>query len=407
MKTRLFVFAALIAAVFGSSRTVLAQYGPGPAAPYGPGPAAPYGYGPSMLPDPSMGMYPAGALPGMGMPVSYGGGPEEQAPMAMAPAPQAPGTGACGDGCGLGFGANKWFGYAEYLYLRARDSEVAYGVPIDGATDADPLVRPPVQVGRVGVADLDHQPGFRFGFGRFIDEASSLGFTYTEWQGNTHDAIGAGAPNVIRPLVTHPSTFSAASDFLDARADYGIRFKTLDLDYRSLFAYCCDYQIGYTLGLRYVQLQQDFTGEFSALGTEFVTTNVDFYGTGLKFGLDGERYSYNRNLFVYGKTFLSLIGGETKARYFQGSSFDPAIVDTNWEAGRLITIYDLELGAGWQNECGTIRLSLGYTYSIWSNVTRTNEWINAVQENNFVDPSDNFNGFMSFDGFVSRLEVRW
>ena len=381
MKTSLFVCAAFMAA-FGLTQLAQAQYGPGPVSPYG-------GY--------------SAPAPGMGMPVGYG--PEVQA---TAPSQQAPIAGVSDeDCCEPGFGSNCWYGFAEFLYLRARSSEVAWAVPIDGATDTDPLVRPPVQVGRVGVADLDSQPGYRVGFGRYLNEASSFGFAYTEWQGNTHDSLTATAPNVLRPLVTHPSTFNAASDYLDGFANYGIRFKTLDLDYHALYAYCCDYQLGYTLGLRYGQLQQNFRADFASNATEFVNTGVNFYGAGLKAGLDGEKYSYNRNLFVYGKTFLSLLGGETKARYLQGSSFDPVIVDTNWKAGRLVTVYDLEVGAGWQNDCGTVRLSVGYMYSTWYNVTRTNEWINAVQHNNFVDPSTNFNGFMTFDGFVSRIEFRW
>jgi len=336
------------------------------------------------------------------MPVGYA--PEVQAPL-QSPQQAIESTGE--DCCDPGFGCNCWYGFAEFLYLRARDSEVAWAVPIDGATDADPLVRPPVQAGRVGVVDMDNQPGYRVGFGRFLNEASAIGVTYTEWQGLTHDQLHTAAPNVLRPLVTHPSTFNAASDYLDGFANYGIRFKTIDVDYRSLFAYCCDYQLGYTVGIRYAQLQQNFRADFASNATEFVQTGVDFYGAGLKFGLDGERYSYNRNLFAYGKTFLSLLGGETKARYLQGSSLDPVIADTNWKAGRLVTVYDLELGAGWQNDCGNVRLSVGYMYSMWYNVTRTNEWINAVQHNNFADPSDNFNSFMSFDGLVTRLEVRW
>src|SRR6185436_17763987 len=380
MKTSLFVFAALMAAAL--TQVAQAQYGPGPGSPYG-------GYGPQ--------------VPAMGMPVGYG--PEVQATAPSAEQAQIAGT--CEDECDPGFGCNRAYGFAEFLYLRARDAEVAWAVPIDGATDTDPLVRPPVQVGRVGVTDLDSQPGYRIGFGRFLNEASAIGFAYTEWQGNTHDALHTVAPNVLRPLVTHPSTFNVASDYLDGFANYGIRFKTLDIDYHSLFAYCCDYQLGYTLGIRYGQLQQHFRADFASNATEFVDTESNFYGAGLKAGLDGERYSYNRYLFAYGKTFLSLLGGESQARYLQGSSFDPVIVNTKWQAGRLVTIYDLELGAGWQNDCGNVRLSMGYMYSIWYNVTRTNEWINAVQHNNFVDQSDNFNGFMAFDGFVTRLEVRW
>ena len=382
MKTSLFVLAALMAAALGLTQSVQAQYGPDLGSPYG--------------------AYPGG-MPGLGQPVGYYG-PEAQA---TAPSPQQTLTSYGEPDCEPGYGCKKWFGFAEFLALRARDSEVAWAVAIDGATDTDPLISPPVQVGRVGVADLDFQPGYRIGFGRILNEASTIGLTYTEFQGNTHDALTATAPNVLRPLVTHPGTFNVASDYLDGFADYGIRFKTIDVDYHSLFAYCCDYQLGYTLGIRYGQLQQNFRADFASLGTEFVDTSVNFYGTGLKAGLDGERYNECRNLFVYGKTFLSLLGGETKARYDQGSSFDPSIVSTTWKAGRLVTIYDLELGAGWQNECGTVRLSIGYTYNVWYNVTRTNEWINAVQHNNFADPSDNFNAFMSFDGLVSRIEVRW
>jgi hypothetical protein len=40
-------------------------------------------------------------------------------------------------------------------------------------------------------------------------------------------------------------------------------------------------------------------------------------------------------------------------------------------------------------------------------MVRTNEWINAVQNNNFTDPSDNFEGLMTFDGLTARVELRW
>ena len=70
-------------------------------------------------------------------------------------------------------------------------------------------------------------------------------------------------------------------------------------------------------------------------------------------------------------------------------------------------IIDLEAGFGWQNCCGNLRLSAGYSFSTWYNITRTNEWINAVQKNNFSDESDNLFGFMSFDGITARAEFLW
>ena len=90
-----------------------------------------------------------------------------------------------------------------------------------------------------------------------------------------------------------------------------------------------------------------------------------------------------------------------------GTQADPVITDTSFDASRLVTITNLEVGVGWQNKCGNIRLSSGYMYNVWYNVLRTNEFINAVQTNNFTDPSDNFYGMMTFDGLTAKVEVLW
>jgi hypothetical protein len=384
MKRCLFVCAAFVVALAGHSSSAQAQYGP-----------SPFGYpGPAMLPgNPYGNPY--------GMPVGYDVAPPP------AQAPLADGKGGYGECCKPGFGDNCWFAYGEFLYLRPRNSEVAFGVAIDDATDTDPAVSPPIQVGRVGVVDIDGPPGFRVGGGRFLDECTAIQVGYTDFYGNTVDQLTATDGAVIRSLVSHPRTFDAASDNLDAIADYDIQFQLLDFDYRSLIAYNCDYQIGYLLGIRYGEMRQRFDAVFSGNGSEFVESEVNFYGTGLRAGLEAERYTPKRNLFFYGKTYLSLLGGEAKARYVQGGAFDPIVVDTQWKAGKVATIYDLELGAGWQNECGNLRLSAGYMFSFWYNMVRTNEWINAVQNNNFTDPSDNFEGLMTFDGLTARVELRW
>jgi hypothetical protein len=382
MKRYSFVYAVVIVALAGQAGPAQAQYGP-----------SPLGYpGPAMLPSNPYGM------------VGYDAGPP------VAPPSQAPmygGKGGYGECCRAGFGDSCWFAYGEFLYLRPRNSEVAFGVAIDDATDTDPAISPPIQIGRVGVTDIDSQPGFRIGGGRFLDECTAIQVGYTDFYGNTTDQLTAPGGAVIRSLVSHPRTFDAASDNLDAFADFDIQFQLLDFDYRSLIAYNCDYQVGYLIGLRYGEMRQRFDALFSGNGTEFVESEVNFYGTGLRTGLEAERFTPKRNLFVYGKTYLSLLGGESKARYVQGSAFDPIIVDTQWKAGKVVTIYDLELGGGWQNEAGTLRLSAGYMFSFWYNMVRTNEWINAVQTNNFTDPSDNFEGLMTFDGITARVEVRW
>ncbi len=67
--------------------------------------------------------------------------------------------------------------WGEYLYLRPRNAEVAYGVPIDGAIIPPPVN--PIQVGRIGMVDPDYSSGIRFGVSYVLDGCSSITAQYT------------------------------------------------------------------------------------------------------------------------------------------------------------------------------------------------------------------------------------
>lgn len=408
---------ALVAALAGVGSQAHAQYGP--MDPYGG-----YGYAqmpPGMMPGMGPGMAP-GMGPGMGqgmgmmpglpgvMPAAYAGG---GAVAAAGPGCTDPACG-CGQGdCGKGGCTSKkgWCHrinvFGEFLYMRPRDAEVAYAVPIDGnITDpSDPVF----QLGQVQVVDPDYQPGFRFGAGFMCDECSQIVVSYTQLDADANDDLvlpgGLGLP-LARSLVS-PLPITAAVDALDAEAHLLVQFKLLDVDYKSLVAYCDDYRVAYVIGARYAKLNQEFNALFETNGFDTVETDVEFEGVGLKAGLEAERFGRNRQWFVYGKGDVALIGGESRATYAGSNNADATLVDTSWKAGRLVTMTDLEVGLGWQNHCGNLRLSAGYMYNMWFNVVRTNEWIDAVQQNNFTDRSDNFKGMMTFDGITLRAEVLW
>jgi hypothetical protein len=407
MYAKSLVIAVILAALAGVANQAHAQYAP--MGPYG-------GYGYAQMPPPGMvpGLMPG--TPGI-MPAGYAGGYGD--PACAAPSCGAPGCtdpacgldGGCGKNCGCDDCCKGWCHrfniFGEFLYLRPRDAEVAYAVAIDGNI-TDPS-DPAFQVGRVQVVDPDYQPGFRFGGGFTLDECSQIVATYSQLDADASDNLvlpgGLGNP-VARSLVS-PLPINAAVDTLDAQADLFVQFKTLDIDYKGLFAYCDDYKLAYVIGARYAKLNQEFDALFAVNGFDTVSTDVEFEGAGVKFGLEGERYGRNQQWFVYGKGSVSAVGGEFRNTYFGSNQADATLVDTGWKAGRLVTITDVEFGAGWQNCCGNFRLSAGYMYSTWFNVVRTNEWIDAVQLNNFTDRSDNFKGMMTFDGLTARAELLW
>jgi hypothetical protein len=162
---------------------------------------------------------------------------------------------------------------------------------------------------------------------------------------------------------------------------------------------CC------VLGGRYAGMQQDFQATFTT-GTneEIVTTDIHFDGGGIRVGLDTEFYSSDRCWLVYCRSAASFVAGEFDASYAQDDVFGgQRVVYTDWRAGRIVTMLDLEVGFGWTSCNGALRATAGYMVSGWLNTVNTDEWCKAVQADDFTD----LNHGMGFDGLVLRSEVRY
>ncbi len=357
------------------------------------------GYGPPPMYGGPMMLLPSAGY-GYVTPAGFQGGPQG-APGAMLPAPDPScssgscGTMACEAPCGP-----CWQVWGEFLVLRPRDGEVAWAVPFNG-----PVVRdlPPVQIGPVAVADPDYEPGFRVGIARALDECSSIGVSYTWFESTTNSTADATAADGLYSMVFHPATIAADASYLRGDANLGIDFQLADAEFRSALLVGECYSLNYVVGGRYARLNQDFQATFLNNGVEDVITRIDFDGGGIRLGLEGERNYPRSGLLVYGRGNASFVVGDFQASYFQGSSVDETIVQTSWTAGRVVSILDAELGVGWRGPCGRLQITAGYLVSAWCNAVETDEWIQAVQTNNFVDLGDT----LTFDGFVGRAEFRW
>jgi hypothetical protein len=314
-------------------------------------------------------------------------------------------TDACaGDACAVPCGVWAHYSsvYAELLYLRPRNSDVAYGVPIDGPITAPPANNP-IQVGEVGIVDPDYEVGATAGFNLALDPLQSLDARYTTIDFSTSHSITTAPPDVIRSIVSHPSSASVATDFLSGSANLDIDYDTVDLTLRHLFVGGNVFAVNYFLGTRYGQIDQRFGATFVNNEIETVRTDVDFEGIGLRLGLDAERHSCTSRWRYYARGAANFLAGRFRASYFQGSSFDPEIVNTSWEAGRIVPTLDLELGLGWRSAADRLWLSVGYRVDAWFNVVTSEDFIGSVQQNDFLGLSDT----ISFDGLVSRAEWRF
>ena len=322
------------------------------------------------------------------------------------------GSGACGSGCnGCPGGCcdpcgwtHKVFVYGEFLYLRSRDSEVTYAVE----SNVNAPNQPPVQRGPMGVVDQDFTTGFRFGAGVTADDCTSVGLRYTRFESDSRDEIARQNPSFgIQSLLLHPGTFNVGDQGTAAWGDHTISFDLIDAEARRLFAHGRCYQISGTFGARYANLEQTFLHQVNNSTTNnTVATDIDFEGAGVRLGLDMRGCCNLREvvfLTAYCNTHVNFLAGEFNGTYLQGNQFDNSQVDTTWEAGRIVPMYELEVGFGFCSPCGTWSVTGGYLYNAWANVVKTDDFISAVHGSTFQDMGDT----ITFDGFVGRIEARF
>ena len=304
--------------------------------------------------------------------------------------------------------------YGEYLSLRARDAEVVYAVETNSNEYGILGPEYPIQVSPTGVLDQDYSAGFRVGAGIGLDACSEVALTYTWFDTATTDTLSRDPDSFITsvvPMTQHPATQDAISSTVAARGRHDIDFELVDLDYRRFLVKDCMSDVNLVLGLRWGQMQQatlmDYTDDlYQPISDSSVMTDIDFSGVGIRLGLEAERRVCLLHIpaLFYVKGMTSLMAGEFDATYEQtGQNNAYSIVDTGWKAGRIVPTFDLELGGGLTTPGGRIRGTLGYVFSSWGNMVKTEDWIRAVQKNNFKDMGDT----MTFDGVVARIEARF
>jgi hypothetical protein len=170
--------------------------------------------------------------------------------------------------------------------------------------------------------------------------------------------------------------------------------------------------LNYLLGARYANLEQQYASAYGGTGVAHLTrSDVRFDGGGIRFGLDGERHHGHTGFLLYGRGVVSMVAGQFRTSYqytTDTSPLDTNIIDTAWKADRIVTMLDLELGVGWQSQCGHLRVTSGYMISSWFNTVTTDQWIRSVSRNNFVGQPDGMSyDTLMFDGLTVRAEYRF
>ena len=140
----------------------------------------------------------------------------------------------------------------------------------------------------------------------------------------------------------------------------------------------------------------------STLDVQNVHSQVNFEGGGLRIGFEGERRT-PYGLIFYGRTAASLVAGTFRCAYTENSGLNGTVAETGYPADHVVPMIDVELGTGVSLWNDKLRVTAGYSFSGWFNVVRTDQFIGAVQNNNFSGMSST----LTFDGFVGRVELQF
>lgn len=295
----------------------------------------------------------------------------------------------------------------EFLYLHATDADVAHAQQQNGIGAGAGTV----PFGLIGVANPHYEPGFRLGATKAFNDFSSLVVTYTFYESETLNNLAApvlpGNVGTVGSLVHHPLTLLTSSAG-PVNSYYNIDFQLADFAYRALWKGNKHYALNWSVGGRYGNLSQVFaqSGQWAGANAGQVVTssNIEFHGGGLLFGLDGERRLGCSGFSIYSRGSLSPMSGRVTANYQMNRvSTAERLATAAWKDDRIITMLDCEAGISWTGQQRKWRLSAGYMASFWFNTATTAEFINTVQANSY----DNVDDTLKFDGITARVERRW
>lgn len=292
---------------------------------------------------------------------------------------------------------NVW---GEFIFLRPRNADVIYATPVDGTLATS------VPVANQGVADFKYSPGFRVGAAWAIDSCSSFTASYMWLESVSRETTGIPfAGSFIRADTVHPNTVNVAGDSLSANTNYHMFLHTGDVNYKSILSYSECHALNYLVGIKYARLDQEFEGIYSINGTTKVDSDVLFDGTGPRFGLDGERLLGCRGFMVFTRANVNFLVGSCITDYRQTNVFAGTQAQTGLTDTRIVTMPELELGAGWQGCNGHLRITAGYYLAAWYNMMTTTESLATVRTTpNTFEPETRT---LTLDGLTTRAEFRF
>ena len=190
-------------------------------------------------------------------------------------------------------------------------------------------------------------------------------------------------------MVSQPSTWTsnAASDWLQAASDYQMIYSLADVDFRWTFENQNDTRLSLLAGMRYASLDQRLDVDLHARPTCRTciprSTSKAAASASASRASAARRWDWCSTAARRPASWPAPSAAPTRRPAPSTAPWSiPVIRPTAW-----CRCIDAELGTGLSLWNDKLRLTAGYSFSGWFNVVRTDQFIGAVQTNNFTGMS--------------------
>jgi Legionella pneumophila major outer membrane protein precursor len=266
------------------------------------------------------------------------------------------------DGCLSG----KFFAVGEYLLLQPRRTDLDF-VVVSSSTST-------LALGSIESVDWHSNSGFRVGGGYQLPDHWEIGAYYTYlWTDNSR-SLNAPPGGALWPTLSQPLIPLSFADSAVAAAS--LQYQLFDVEIGQRFEPNASTSIWLGGGGRFAWIDQNLQATYSG-GTIPLTTvssPINFYGAGLRFGAEGDWKVYH-GIGFYGRAFGSLLTGDFRTSFVEGIN-TVGVSDVTDRIRKIVPVTELGLGVYWQWE--NWRAQIGYEMSNWFGMVDSPDFVNDV-----------------------------
>jgi hypothetical protein len=312
---------------------------------------------------------------------------------------------------------SDFFVYGEFLWLKAQEEGLEYAISQTSTTSLGGAAFP-LQGGNVlgfsnGTHDWDWNPGFRVGFGYYMNHDAWCVNAYWTYIRIKNDKNSTKPSNGVLLPLWMPAYLNFAGDDTacsHASERWTGKFNTLDIMMGKPFHPSRFFILQPFFGIRAAWIDQDIIARYTLSDTVKMIAKNDFWGVGLRGGFESE-YLMGCGWNLFGHLSTSMLYGKFDTSQQLGyGTYGNYELDQDFYKNN--PNLEMKLGISWgqffAKNTYHVSLKVAYEFHQWFKQNQLRRFLDGgaanTPETAAISSNMPVNGDLSFNGFSFRLQ---